>query len=167
MKEQEQKTIKQLERISSMLGIIGETEDYTDVAINALEDMQQYRILENRLSDMFGGDLTLLDVVNELERQLKEPGNPHPINARILTYEDSANWEAYKAIGTPEECLTASEKQKPKKVDHDGISWYCPNCGWRGITDIDSKYCCNCGQKLDLNNEERIKRRKIFLGIAR
>ena len=50
MKEQEQKTIEQLERISSMLGIIGETEDYTDVAINALEDMQQYRILENRLS---------------------------------------------------------------------------------------------------------------------
>lgn len=58
-------------------------------------------------------------VIDELERQLKEPGNPHPINAKILTYEDAAAWDAYRAIGAPEECRAAMEKQTacdPDKV---------------------------------------------------
>ena len=67
--------------------------------------MQQYRALETRLADMFGGELSLEDVTDELERYLKEPDNAHPINAKILTYEDAAAWDAYRAIGTPEECL--------------------------------------------------------------
>ena len=75
------------------------------VAIKALKEIQQYRELEKRLTGMFGGELSLETVVDELERQLKEPDNPHPINAKILTYEDAAAWDAYHAIGTPEECL--------------------------------------------------------------
>lgn len=73
------------------------------VAIKALKEIQQYRELEKRLTGMFGGELSLETVVDELERQLKEPDNPHPINAKILTYEDAAAWDAYRAIGTPEE----------------------------------------------------------------
>lgn len=76
-----------------------------EVAIKALEEVQQYRALETRLADMFGGELSLEDVTDELERYLKEPDNAHPINAKILTYEDAAAWDAYRAIGTPEECL--------------------------------------------------------------
>ena len=76
-----------------------------EVAIKALEDVQQYRALEKRLTDMFGGELSLEDVTDELERYLEEPGNPHPVNAKILTYEDAAAWDAYRTIGTPEECL--------------------------------------------------------------
>nr|DAI03857.1 MAG TPA: zinc binding protein [Caudoviricetes sp.] len=38
-----EKAIEQLERISKKLGDIGETEDWTEVAIQALEDVQQYR----------------------------------------------------------------------------------------------------------------------------
>ena len=60
---------------------------------------------EKRLTDMFGGELSLEGVTDELERYLKEPDNTHPINAKILTYEDAAAWDAYRAIGTPEECL--------------------------------------------------------------
>ena len=75
-----------------------------EVAIKALEEVQQYRALETRLADMFGGELSLEDVTDELERQLKEPDNPHPINAKILTYEEAEDWDAYRAIGTPEEC---------------------------------------------------------------
>lgn len=75
-----------------------------EVAIKALEEVQQYRALEKRLAEMFGAALSLEGVIDELERQLKEPGNPHPINAKILTYEDAAAWDAYRAIGTPEEC---------------------------------------------------------------
>lgn len=39
------KAIEQLERISKNLGSIGETEDYTDMAIKALEEVQQYRAI--------------------------------------------------------------------------------------------------------------------------
>ena len=80
------------------------------VAIKALKEIQQYRELEKRLTGMFSGELSLETVVDELERQLKEPNNPHPINAKILTYEDAAAWDAYHAIGTPEECRAAVEQ---------------------------------------------------------
>lgn len=73
-------------------------------AIKALEEVQQYRVLEKRLSDMFGGSLSLKMCVDELERILTEPDSPHPMNAKILTYQEAADWEAYRAIGTPEEC---------------------------------------------------------------
>lgn len=91
-----------------------------EMAIKALEEIQKYRALETRLAEMFGGALCLEIVIDELERQLKEPDNLHPINAKILTYEDAAAWDAYRAIGTPEECLWnkdfldfLSDKMKP------------------------------------------------------
>ena len=131
------------------------------MAIKALKEIQQYRELEKRLTGMFGGELSLETVVDELERQLKEPDNPHPINAKILTYEDAAAWDAYHAIGTPEECQAAVEKQtekKPKKTESEGYrytdTYRCPNCGGNfsgtGIAD----YCYHCGQKLDWEGEE-------------
>lgn len=86
--------------------------DAKKMAINALEDVQQYRALEKHLSDMFGGSLSLKMCVDELERILTEPDSPHPMNAKILTYQEAADWEAYRAIGTPEECRAAVEKQK-------------------------------------------------------
>ena len=80
--------------------------DHKDEYIEELEaEVETYRALEKRLTDMFGGELSLEDVTDELERYLKEPDNAHPINAKILTYEDAAAWDAYRAIGTPEECL--------------------------------------------------------------
>lgn len=75
-----------------------------EMAIKALEEVQQYQALEKRLSDMFGGSLSLKMCVDELERILTEPDSPHPMNAKILTYQEAADWEAYRAIGTPEEC---------------------------------------------------------------
>ena len=83
-----------------------------DTAIKAIKEVQQYRALEKHLTDMFGNSLSLETVIDELERQLKEPGNPHPINAKILTYEDAKAWEEYKTIGTPEEYRKAVEHVK-------------------------------------------------------
>lgn len=86
--------------------------DHKDEYIEELEaEVGQYRTLEKRLAEMFGAALSLEGVIDELERQLKEPGNPHPINAKILTYEDAAAWDAYRAIGTPEE-LQKAEKEE-------------------------------------------------------
>ena len=79
--------------------------DHKDEYIEELEaEVEPYRALEKRLTDMFGGELSLEDVTDELERYLEEPGNPHPVNAKILTYEEAEDWDAYRAIGTPEEC---------------------------------------------------------------
>lgn len=75
------------------------------MAIKALEEVQQYQALEKRLSDMFGGSLSLKMCVDELERILTEPDSPHPMNAKILTYQEAADWEAYLAIGTVEELI--------------------------------------------------------------
>lgn len=84
--------------------------DHKDEYIEELEaEVEPYRALEKRLTDMFGGELSLEDVTDELERYLKEPDNTHPINAKILTYKEAADWYAYKAIGTPEECQKSVE----------------------------------------------------------
>lgn len=74
-----------------------------------LRDMQEYRDLSDRVRSMFGDVATLKDVVDSLERKLLEPEKPDPVNARILTYEESAMWDAYRAIGTPEQCWEAVE----------------------------------------------------------
>lgn len=136
--------------------------DHKDEYIEELEaEVEPYRALEKRLTDMFGGELSLEDVTDELERYLKEPDNAHPINAKILTYEDAAAWDAYRAIGTPEECRAAVEKQTAKKVKSisqvkDGDSYVgligrCPCCG--DILEEDTVYC-DCGQRLDWSDEE-------------
>ena len=80
-------------------------EKKADTILAMVEELNQYRILEKRLSDMFCSSVSLKSVVDELERNLKEPDSPHPMKARILTYKESADWGEYRAIGTPEECL--------------------------------------------------------------
>lgn len=114
------------------------------MAIKALEDVQQYRALEKHLSDMFGGSLSLKMCVDELERILVEPDSPHPMNAKILTYQEAADWEAYRAIGTPEECRAAMEKQTAVSRELIEGKYFCPKCHnlmrYPGY--------CGCGQRL-------------------
>lgn len=130
--------------------------DHKDEYIEELEaEVEPYRALEKRLTDMFGGELSLEDVTDELERYLKEPDNAHPINAKILTYEDAAAWDAYHAIGTPEECQAAMEKQIPYKPSRKKLVLGIGKCKC-GVEFLDRKtgFCGNCGQKLDWEDEE-------------
>ena len=73
----------------------------------------------------------------------------------------------YRAIGTPEECQAAMEKQTAKKVIsfeyHNGtINYGCPVCKWKIISKINGEWCCGtfneycdrCGQKLDWSDED-------------
>lgn len=132
----------------------------------ALEEIQLYRMHEKRLCDIFVGELSLAECVDELERALSEPDKPHPVNARILTYEDADMWESYKAIGTVEECWEAVEIRKKKKPVYEGDGydpegkfvwdeWLCPNCDARYEVDYyDYDYCPNCGQAIDRSGEE-------------
>lgn len=136
----------------------------TKMAIKALEEVQQYRALEQHLSDMFGGTLTLEQVVDSLERQLTEPDSPHPLKARILTYKEASDWDAYREIGTVEECRAAVEKQIPKKQfriseidENDNADVECPVCHYNSnysIRSITRGHCWKCGQLLDWGDEQ-------------
>lgn len=57
--------------------------------------------------------------------------------------------QQYHAIGTPEECRAAVEKQTAKKP----IVHQCPACG-NAVMFSDGKCCSNCGQKLDWSDAE-------------
>lgn len=63
--------------------------------------------------------------------------------------------DAYKEIGTVEECREGVEKQWPKKPeasDGDFDYYKCPACGaciWGTDCVQDHNYCLNCGQAID------------------
>lgn len=65
--------------------------------------------------------------------------------------------DAYKEIGTVEECREAMEKQRPKKPhrNYKKFSGLWCKCGWYlGQKQcLDIKYCPNCGQAIDENLE--------------
>ena len=68
--------------------------------------------------------------------------------------------DAYKEIGTVEECREAVEKQKPKKpeISDSYFDYYkCPVCGgciWAADCVQDHYYCLNCGQAIGLEESE-------------
>lgn len=70
--------------------------------------------------------------------------------------------QKYRAIGTPEECRAAMERQNPRaaiaeKEDTGTTKYTCPTCGmymgWSTGT-FPARYCWKCGQKLDWSDEE-------------
>ena len=67
--------------------------------------------------------------------------------------------DAYKEIGTVEECREAVEKQRPKKPhrNYKKFSGLWCKCGWYlGQKQcLDIKYCPNCGQKIDFGGNGR------------
>ncbi len=125
------------ERAELSLKDYTERKEAFDVAISALKEIRLYK--DNKLC------LVPTDVYS---RQCSE-------------------LDAYKEIGTVEECRKAVEKQKAKKpniVTNEflgGTSYVCPNCGAEMML-IDrnriqwghmKKYCGCCGQAIDENLE--------------
>ena len=112
-----------------------------DVAIQALEEVQQYRAI----------------------------GTPEELQDMKRNYfEALSDWRQYRKIGTLEECRTAVEKQTARKGIREKIKegynrgrhhYYCPVCYEKG--DLRNKcnvglYCSDCGQKLDWSDENEI-----------
>ena len=66
----------------------------------AIEKLADYEELEERLHKIFGEESTfsLADVIDALEMKLSEPDKKHPVNARILTYEEANKWQEYKDL---------------------------------------------------------------------
>lgn len=66
----------------------------------AFKKLATYEDLEERLHKIFGEESTfsLADVIDALEMELSEPDKKHPVNARILTYEEADKWQEYKNL---------------------------------------------------------------------
>lgn len=124
-------------------------------AIKALEEIQQYRAMNRKLRKCFGDCDGLLKAVVDgicYRISVKEP-----IKLRLLTNEDVDMWDAYRAVGTVEECRKAREKQNQKPLDFYGDSedgkLLCPNCGndlW-GLKECGFNNCPYCGQVIQWN----------------
>lgn len=100
---------------------------------------------------------------------------PESVDKEAITYgnticanehEQLAEWleelKQYRAIGTPEECRAAMERQNPiaaiaEKEDTGTTKYTCQACGrymgWSTGT-LPARYCWKCGQKLDWGDEE-------------
>lgn len=76
-------------------------------------------------------------------------------NIDILTKINKALEEVQKcrAIGKPEECRAAVEKQTAKRPRIIGNAMICPSCP-RCFKSASPTYCPSCGQMIDWGNEE-------------
>ena len=61
--------------------------------------------------------------------------------------------QLYRAIGTPEDCRAAVEKQTAKRPRIIGNAMICPSCP-RCFKSASPTYCPSCGQMIDWGNEE-------------
>ena len=82
--------------------------------------------------------------------------NEKAINIRAIKALEEV--QQYRALGTPEECRAAMEKQTAKKaITYRGTNRAdCPACGAtvRGIGAPFGNWCSKCGQRLDWEDEE-------------
>ena len=134
------------------------------MAINALEEVQKYRKIEKDLKERYHANVDIPLLMHHFIETVFE-GEKHE-GFCLLTNEDAKVGEEYKAIGTPEECRVAVEKQTARKGIREKIKkgynrgmhhYYCPVCYEKG--DLRNKYnvglyCSGCGQKLDWEDEE-------------
>ena len=134
------------------------------MAINALEEVQKYRKIEKDLKERYHANVDIPLLMHHFIETVFE-GEKHE-GFCLLTNEDAKVWEEYKAIGTPEECRVAVEKQTARKGIREKIKkgynrgmhhYYCHVCYEKG--DLRNKYnvglyCSGCGQKLDWEDEK-------------
>ena len=114
-----------------------------EVAVQALEEVQRWRtsVINHKIKNVFANTSTQIcqncdhkdEYIEELEAEV----------------------EPYRAIGTPEECREAMERQEPFKPETAGLYIGIGRCKC-GVEFLDRKtnYCGNCGQKLEWSDEE-------------
>lgn len=169
---------KDKDMIMTDLGIPEEIITEFEIAITALEEIQQYRAIgtveeiQERLKSLQSWrDEHLEDITVDLVeyRELcKLEEVAHMKSLKMIIQRNGTigkileECAEYEAIGTVEECRKAMEKQKAKKPTYEGDgyadgelvydTWICPNCGEHYETDYDDYiYCPNCGQAIDLS----------------
>lgn len=72
-----------------------------------IDELFQYRVMEEKLKSVYGECEGILSVVVDTLIKHVRADIDRPIKSRMLTDEHVDMWEAYKAIGTVEECRAA------------------------------------------------------------
>lgn len=126
------------------------------MACKSLEEIQQYRALEQKLQSVYGEHDGLLEIiVNGLVQYDNAPDKA--IKCVLLTDDDVEKWEQLKAIGTIEEFKDLKKKSEPKKpiLNNPQINEFfvketklCPSCH-SYINNCSGNYCRDCGQAID------------------
>ncbi len=115
------------------------SQESLDMAIQALEEIQQYRAIG-----------TVEKIKEELDRLRNDnecQGLYFTLEERKALAKQSRELSEYKQIGTIEEFKALKEKSEPKKILKCGDFYKCPVCNhWVGFR---YRYCDGCGQKLD------------------
>lgn len=118
------------------------------VAIKALEEIQQYRAIEKELKERYHANVDIPLLMQHFIETIFE-GEKH-VGFCILTNEDRDAWDAYRALGTVEECRAAVEKQKSFKPVTKKLVCGVGRCKCGAeFLNSDTDYCGNCGQRLD------------------
>lgn len=119
----ENKAIERIKyRMHTVEQVVGKSgmEDL-EVAIKALEDVQQYRAI----------------------------GTPEECRAMKKDFAEAlSDWRQYRKVGTLEECRAAVEKQTAKRPRIMGNAMICPSCP-RCFKNASPTYCPSCGQWID------------------
>lgn len=124
-------------------GMPKEANEACDMAIAALEEIQQYRSI---------GTVEEIERMKRYQKLAKAHGTIGQVIEECVKYE---------AIGNVKECREAVEKQKAKKPIKDREQkkrytsvYFCPTCG-HGFTGTGiADHCYHCGQKLDWSEED-------------
>ena len=156
----ENEAIKKIQyRINTASDVVGKGADAKafedlEMAIQALEEIQQYRAMEEKLNG-----ISVEQVVNGFINVTEDRTDEGYERGRILTNAEADMWNEYRAIGTIDEFKDLKEKSVAKKPLNDGMripfSYYCPNCKEELSDDgykPDEEYCVNCGQHILVEN---------------
>lgn len=136
----------------------GKTRDVLDMVIQALEEIQQYRALEEKLNG-----ISVEQVVNGFISTVEKQTHEDYKRGRILTNKEADEWNELQAIGTVEEFKVLKEKNELKKPiysnfddnGNDEVIPYkamCPVCGHEfnfGSWNEEENHHCRCGQAID------------------
>lgn len=90
------------------------------------------------------------------------------VNAHNIAINALEEIQKYRTIGTVEECRAAVEQEAKRVIEkykakapedieaygEDAVFGYCPVCGGLQNTVWNTKYCGDCGQRLDWSDKE-------------
>ena len=111
-------------------------------AIQALEEIQQYRAIETELKEKYHANVDIKMLIQHFIETIFK-GEKHE-GFCILTNEDAKMWDEYRAIGTIDEFKALKEKRTAKSRRIVAGKYFCPECG----RTADMGYCKACGQNL-------------------
>lgn len=135
--------------------------DGLDVAISAMQELQELKVSDDNLNDH-------IQELKQAKYDIETFWEESTALSRAMQRAINALLEVklYKQFGTPEEVREAVEKQNKKHPTYDGDGyapdgtfvwdeWLCPKCGTRYEVDYDDyDYCPNCGQRINWSEEE-------------